>query len=102
MKNASLNTPICFKIFYVVFIVCGFAFFAYLMQDFPLARFREVLLFIALIVVADTAQITLPRGGASIYASSPIDLAAIVLLGLGAVALIVRRRSTTLAAGKRR
>jgi putative nucleotidyltransferase with HDIG domain len=88
VKNAPLNVPISFKIFYVVFIVFGFAFFAYLMQDFPLERFREILLFIALIVIADTAQITLPRGGASIYASSPIDLAAIVLLGPAAIAFI--------------
>ena len=41
-----------------------------------------------LIVVADTAQIALPRGGASIYASSPLDLAAIVLLGPSAAVLV--------------
>jgi len=88
VNKAPVNASILFKAFYVCYIVFGFAFFAYLMQDFPIDRFREVLLFIALIVVADTAQITLPRGGASIYASSPIDLAAIVLFGPGAVALI--------------
>lgn len=77
-----------FKAFYGIYIMLGFAFFAYLMQDFPIDRFKEVLLFIALIVIADTAQITLPRGGASIYASSPIDLAAIVLLGPSATAFI--------------
>jgi putative nucleotidyltransferase with HDIG domain len=86
--NAPGNGSILFKIFYVSYVILGFAFFAYLMQDFPLDRFREVLLFIALIVVADTAQITLPRGGASIYASSPIDLAAIVLLGPAAIVFI--------------
>jgi putative nucleotidyltransferase with HDIG domain len=88
VKNAPVNASIWFKFFYVLYIIFGFAFFAFLMQDFPLDRFREILLFIALIVIADTAQITLPRGGASIYASSPIDLAAIVLLGPSAVAFI--------------
>jgi putative nucleotidyltransferase with HDIG domain len=88
VNKAPVKASVIFKAFYVCFIVFGFAFFAYLMQDFPIGRFREVLLFIALIVIADTAQITLPRGGASIYASSPIDLAAIVLLGPGAIALI--------------
>lgn len=88
MNNAPGNGSIWFKIFYVSYIILGFAFFAYLMQDFPLGRFREVLLFIALIVIADTAQITLPRGGASIYASSPIDLAVIVLLGPTAIVFI--------------
>ncbi len=58
------------------------------MREFPVERFRDVLLFIALIIVADTAQIALPRGGASIYASSPIDLAAIVLLGAPATVFI--------------
>jgi putative nucleotidyltransferase with HDIG domain len=88
VKNAPPSASISFKAFYVCYIVIGFAFFAYLMQDFPFDRFKEVLLFIALIVIADTAQITLPRGGASIYASSPIDLAAIVLLGPSAIAFI--------------
>jgi putative nucleotidyltransferase with HDIG domain len=86
VKNVRVNASIWFKAFYLTYIILGFAFFAYLMQDFPIDRFREVLLFIALIVIADTAQITLPRGGASIYASSPIDLAAIVLLGPSAIA----------------
>jgi putative nucleotidyltransferase with HDIG domain len=88
VKNTPLSVSIYFKVFYVLFIVFGFAFFAFLMQNFPLDRFREILLFVAIIVVADTAQITLPRGGASIYASSPFDLAAIVLLGTPAIAFI--------------
>ncbi len=58
------------------------------MRDIPLDRFRDILLFIALIIVADTAQISLPRGGASIYASSPIDIAAILLLGAPATVFI--------------
>lgn len=88
MKSAPVVASTWFKVFYVVYIAAGFGLFAYLMRDFPIERFREILLFAALIVVADTAQITLPRGGASIYASSPIDLAAIVLLGPSAVAFI--------------
>jgi hypothetical protein len=84
LKNASTG----FRLFYFSFIVLGFAFFALLMRDFPIERFRDVLLFIALIIVADTAQISLPRGGASIYASSPIDLAGILLLGAPATAFI--------------
>lgn len=88
VTSPSLSPSIWFKIFYASFVVFGFVFFAYLIQDFPLHRFKEVLLFIALIVIADTAQITLPRGGASIYASSPIDLAAIILLGPAASAFI--------------
>jgi putative nucleotidyltransferase with HDIG domain len=88
VKTESSQTSIAFKLFYVFFVVLGVLLFAYLMRDFPLARFKEIVLFIALIVVADTAQITLPRGGASIYASSPIDLAAIILLGPAATAFI--------------
>jgi putative nucleotidyltransferase with HDIG domain len=57
-------------------------------SSFPSEWLPDIGLFIALIVIADTAQISLPRGGASIYASSPIDLAAIVLFGPAAAALI--------------
>ncbi len=88
MKSELSNTTASFKAYYFVFIVVGFLFFAFLMRDFPLERFREVLLFIVLIVVADTAQISLPRGGASIYASSPLDLAGIVLLGTPAMMFV--------------
>jgi putative nucleotidyltransferase with HDIG domain len=82
------NTNAAFKVFYSFYIVLGLAAFAYFMREFPLERFRDILLFIALIIVADTAQISLPRGGASIYASSPIDLAAILLLGAPATVFI--------------
>ncbi len=58
------------------------------MREFPLGKYRDIVLFITLIIVADTAQIALPRGGASIYASSPIDLAGIMLLGPAAIAFI--------------
>jgi putative nucleotidyltransferase with HDIG domain len=77
-----------FRLFYVAYIVAGFAFFAFLMREFPFTQFKDILLFISLIIIADTAQISLPRGGASIYASSPVDLASIVLFGAPAAALI--------------
>jgi putative nucleotidyltransferase with HDIG domain len=81
LKGEFVESPLGFKVYYFTFIVSGFLLFAYLVRDFPLPRFPEVLVFALLIVIADAAQITLPRGGASIYASSPLDLAAIVLLG---------------------
>jgi len=86
VKSEFRDSPIAFKLYYVAFVVAGFAFFAHLVRDFPFERFREVMLFIALLVLADTAHITLPRGGATIDASSPIDLAAIALLGVPAIA----------------
>ncbi len=58
------------------------------MKEFPIERYRDVVLFITLIIVADTAQIALPRGGAYIYPSSPIDLAGIMLFGPAAIAFI--------------
>lgn len=88
MKDEFRKSPAGFKVYYFTFIALGFLLFAYLIRDFPLQRFPEVLLFAFLIVVADSAQITLPRGGASIYASSPFDLAAIVLLGPSAAVLV--------------
>ena len=88
MKGGFEDSSVGFKLYYFGFILLGFLFFAYLVRDFPLPRFPEVLLFAFMIVLADTAQITLPRGGASIYASSPLDLAAIVLLGAPAAVLV--------------
>jgi putative nucleotidyltransferase with HDIG domain len=88
LKDEFRKSPAGFKLYYFTFIALGFLLFAYLIRDFPLQRFPEVLLFAFLIVVADSAQITLPRGGASIYASSPFDLAAIVLLGPAAAVLV--------------
>ena len=88
MKGGFEDSSVGFKLYYFGFIVLGFLFFAFLVRDFPLPRFPEVLLFAFMIVLADTAQITLPRGGASIYASSPLDLAAIVLLGPSAAVLV--------------
>jgi putative nucleotidyltransferase with HDIG domain len=88
LKGEFRESPLAFKVYYFTFIAFGFLFFSYLVRDFPLQRFPEVLLFSFLIVVADSAQITLPRGGASICASSPFDLAAIVLLGPAAAVLV--------------
>jgi len=77
VKSEFRDSTFAFKLYYVAFVVAGLVLFAYLMRDLPFGRFREILLFIALLVLADTAHITLPRGGATIDASSPIDLAAI-------------------------
>ncbi|MDH3216445.1 MAG: HD domain-containing protein [Candidatus Krumholzibacteria bacterium] len=88
MTHELRNSSARFKLFYFSYISFGILVFGYLMRDFPLAHARDVLLFIALIIGADTAQISLPRGGASIYASSPIDLAAIMLFGAPATVLI--------------
>lgn len=88
MNKAKKKSSAGFKFFYVSFIIVGFAFFAFLMRDFPITHFKDILLFVALIIIADTAQISLPRGGASIYASSPVDLASILLFGAPAAALI--------------
>ena len=88
MKDGFRESPLAFKVYYFAFIAFGFLLFAYLVRSFPLQRFPEVLVFAFLIVIADSAQITLPRGGASIYASSPFDLAAIILLGPSAAVLV--------------
>ena len=88
MNGEFRDSPRAFKLYYFTFIALGFLLFAYVVRDFPLQRFPEVLVFAFLIVVADSAQITLPRGGASIYASSPFDLAAIVLLAFAAMAVV--------------
>jgi len=88
LKGGFEDSSLAFKLYYFGFILAGFLLFAILVRDFPLPRFPEVLLFAFMIVVADTAQIALPRGGASIYASSPLDLAAIVLLGPSAAVLV--------------
>jgi putative nucleotidyltransferase with HDIG domain len=88
LKGDFEESPLGFKVYYFTFIAFGFLLFAFLVRDFPLPRLPEVLVFALLIVIADAAQITLPRGGASIYASSPLDLAAIVLLGPAAAAFV--------------
>ena len=88
MNKEQKKSSAGFRLFYVSFIIVGFVFFAYLMRDFPVTHFKDILLFVALIIIADTAQISLPRGGASIYASSPVDLASILLFGAPAAALI--------------
>ncbi len=77
-----------FKLFYTVFILAGFGLLAWFIRDLPVDRWREILLFLLLIIIADSVQISLPKGGASIYASSPIDLAGIVLFGPAVMAVI--------------
>ncbi|MBN2183851.1 MAG: HD-GYP domain-containing protein [Candidatus Krumholzibacteriota bacterium] len=77
-----------FRFFYAIFVITGFFFLAYFIRDLPQDRWRDILLFLVLIIIADSAQISLPKGGASIYASSPIDLAGIVLFGPAVMAVI--------------
>jgi len=77
-----------FKLYYLFIVLAGLAFFVYLTRDFPTNRWRDIFLFVCLIILADSAQISLPRGGASIYASSPIDLAGIMLFGPAVMAVI--------------
>jgi putative nucleotidyltransferase with HDIG domain len=84
----SKESGIGFKIFYTAFIIAGFAFLAYFIRELPTDRWRDILLFLVLIIIADSVQISLPKGGASIYASSPIDLAGIVLFGPAVMAVI--------------
>jgi len=88
LNKGTKKSTAGFRLFYVSFIIVGFVFFGYLMRDFPITHFKDILLFVLLIIIADTAQISLPRGGASIYASSPVDLASILLFGAPAAALI--------------
>jgi putative nucleotidyltransferase with HDIG domain len=76
-----------FKLFYGLFVVVGVVFFIRLIMDFPGNRWGDLLLFLVLIIIADSVQISLPRGGASIYASSPIDLAGVVLFGPAVMAV---------------
>jgi len=87
IKDTS-KTSWSFKLYYFFFVLAGAAFVIYLLRDFPGNHWRDIFLFVCLIILADSAQISLPRGGASIYASSPIDLAGIVLFGPAVMAVI--------------
>jgi putative nucleotidyltransferase with HDIG domain len=77
-----------FRLYYLFIVLAGLAFFVYLTRGFPGDHWRDIFLFVCLIILADSAQISLPRGGASIYASSPIDLAGIMLFGPAVMAVI--------------
>ncbi|MCX5752839.1 MAG: hypothetical protein NTW97_04225, partial [Candidatus Krumholzibacteria bacterium] len=77
-----------FRLYYLFIVLAGVAFFFYLTRNFPGNHWRDIFLFVCLIILADSAQISLPRGGASIYASSPIDLAGIMLFGPAVMAVI--------------
>lgn len=87
-----------FKLYYYFFIAAGAALLVYLLQDFPRDHWRDIFLFLCLIIFADSVQISLPRGGASIYASSPIDLAGIVLFG-PAVMVVIEGIATLITEG---
>jgi putative nucleotidyltransferase with HDIG domain len=97
MREQEKNGP-GFKIFYALYVIVGIVFFVYLLMDFPGDHWRDIFLFVALVIIADSVQISLPRGGASIYASSPIDLAGIVLFG-PAVMVVVEAVSTLITEG---
>ena len=76
-----------FKEYYTLYVVAGFLSLAWFTGHLPLDQWRDIVLFIILIIIADSVQISLPRGGASIYASSPIDLAGIILFGPAVMAV---------------
>ena len=97
-KHEAEKSRAGFRVFYALYIIVGLAFFIYLLFDFPEGHWRDIFLFIALVIVADSVQISLPRGGASIYASSPIDIAGIVLFG-PAVMVVVESISTLITEG---
>ncbi len=81
MISAREKTGWSFRIFYGVYVAVGLLFLAWFIKDLPGGHWRDILLLVVLIIIADSVQISLPRGGASIYTSSPIDLAGIVLFG---------------------
>jgi putative nucleotidyltransferase with HDIG domain len=87
-----------FRLYYALYIAVGVYFFVYLLRYFTEGHWRDIFLFVSLIVLADSVQISLPRGGASIYASSPIDLAGVVLFG-PAVMAVVEAISTVVTEG---
>ena len=76
-----------FKVYYTLYVIAGFLCLAWFAGRFPVDQWRDIILFIILIIIADSVQISLPRGGASIYASSPIDLAGIILFGPAVMAV---------------
>jgi len=82
------NSGWAFKLYYILFVVAGILCAAYFLTKLPSGYLRDIIVFITLIVVADSVQISLPRGGASIYASSPIDLAGIMLFGPAVMVLV--------------
>ena len=81
------KTGIGFKIYYALYVVAGILCLAWFAGNLPVGLWTDIILFIILIIIADSVQISLPRGGASIYASSPIDLAGIVLFGPAVMAV---------------
>ncbi len=98
MINDYNETGWGFKLYYGLYVVVGIAFAVYLIADLPPGHLRDIIIFLTLIVIADSVQISLPRGGASIYASSPIDLAGIILFG-PAVMVIVESIATIITEG---
>ena len=87
-----------FKLYYGLYVIVGIAFAVFLVLQLPSGHLRDIIIFLTLIIIADSVQISLPRGGASIYASSPIDLAGIILFG-PAVMVIVESIATIVTEG---
>ena len=73
MNGEFRNSGWGFKLYYILYVAAGFLCAAYFLTALPSGHLRDIIVFITLIVIADSVQISLPRGGASIYASSPID-----------------------------
>lgn len=96
MEKSSYRAQWSFKLYYFIFIAAGILLFLWLLRSFPEGRAKDIFLFVCLIIMSDTFRITLPSGGASIYASSPIDLAGIALFG-PAVMVVVESIVTLIA-----
>jgi putative nucleotidyltransferase with HDIG domain len=86
MEDKS-KTGIGFKAYYALYVLAGFVCLAWFARNLPAGHLDDIVLFVILIIIADSVQISLPRGGASIYASSPIDLAGIILFGPAVMAV---------------
>ncbi|MBN1164614.1 MAG: HD-GYP domain-containing protein [Candidatus Krumholzibacteriota bacterium] len=88
MIEGAKKTNWRFKLFYALFVLTGFIFLFWFSRNLPTDNWPDIALFIVLIIIVDAVQISLPRGGASMYTSSPIDLAGIVLFGPAVMAVI--------------
>ncbi len=77
-----------YRLYYTAFVLAGVAVLFYYMRQLPGGYYRDIFLFIVLIIIADFVQIPLPRGGSSISTSSAIDLAGIILFGPAVMVLV--------------
>lgn len=84
--------------YYAAYVLAGVAVLLYCINSLPGGLWRDISLFVTLIIIADFVQIPLPRGGSSISTSSAIDLAGIILFG-PAVMVVVETISTLITEG---